>query len=78
MEPKMKTSLDLKLNTTNQDLNDGLLIFSRKTQDLLYQWKYPAAHKKPWKKPYTNILAYQDLWILADGHGEIWGLRPLY
>lgn len=58
--------------------DDGLLIFSRKTQNLLYQWKYPAAHKKPWKKPYTNILAYQDLWILADGHGEIWGLRPLY
>lgn len=69
---------------------EGLSIFDRKSQKLLYQWKPNVQPEnlsenqtenqknELWRKPYTNILIKNDLWIVADGAGVIWALKPVF
>lgn len=53
--------------------SDGLYIYSRKNQEQLHHWK-----PESWKKPFTNITVYKDLWILSDGKGLTRALRPVF
>lgn len=52
---------------------EGLYIYDRGDQKLLFTWK----PKESWKGTFTNVIPYKDLWILADRAGFIRALRPL-
>lgn len=50
---------------------EGLYVFSRKTQKPLFTWKPEEA----WKGTFTNVVFYEDLWIIADRSGTLRALR---
>lgn len=50
---------------------EGLYVFSRQTQKPLFTWKPEGS----WKGTFTNVVFYQDLWILADRSGTLRALR---
>lgn len=54
--------------------DDGLYVYSRKTQSLLYHWKAP----KDWERPDSNLLVNNETWIVSDGRGKIWALKPQF
>lgn len=50
---------------------EGLYVYSRATQKLLFQWK----PDEPWKGAFSNIVIYKDLWILPESNGTLRALR---
>lgn len=50
---------------------EGLYIYSRKDQKLLFTWRPPS----DWKGSFSNIVIYNGLWILADNRGFLRALR---
>ncbi|MGZ3773382.1 MAG: PQQ-binding-like beta-propeller repeat protein [Pseudobdellovibrionaceae bacterium] len=53
--------------------DEGLYIYNRQDQKLLYMWK----PKEKWKGTFTNIVPYKNLWIIADAAGYVRALQPL-
>jgi hypothetical protein len=54
--------------------DDGINVYSLETQELVFHWSPPT----PWKTPYANVLIFKDLWVLADGRGQVFALKPIY
>jgi outer membrane protein assembly factor BamB len=54
--------------------DDGIYVYSLATQELLFHWQAP----KEWKTPYANVLFFKGLWVIADGRGQVFALRPSF
>ncbi|MDG0816322.1 PQQ-binding-like beta-propeller repeat protein [Bdellovibrio svalbardensis] len=54
---------------------EGLYIYSRQNQNLLFTWKPTTKENAPWKGTFSNVVFFKDLWILADKEGVLRALR---
>ncbi len=72
-------NLDLpKANNQNDHLiipgSDGLYIYSRQNQKLIYKW----APDEKWSSSFSNVYIKNNVWYLADSKGMVRALQPIY